>query len=158
MDFDKETMDRLGHGVYKEIDTRKLPKLFMAYRKDLGEGSEVFHNNIRERWELGDQVVIDAMKQFAQFAQDAYDLIQANRGTEIGPLLDANFNLRQSLFRLDPRNVDMVERARSVGAHAKFSGSGGAIVGVYTDDAMYEALEKVMKAGDIAVFKPRIEA
>jgi glucuronokinase len=51
----------------------------------------------------------------------------------------------------------MVERARRVGAHAKFAGSGGAIVGVYEDDAMYERLSKVMAEGDIAVFKPRVD-
>jgi glucuronokinase len=52
----------------------------------------------------------------------------------------------------------MVERARSVGAHAKFSGSGGAIVGTYEDDAMYARLEETFREGGIAVFKPRITA
>jgi glucuronokinase len=71
--------------------------------------------------------------------------------------MDANFNLRRKLFQLDARNVDMVERARSVGAHAKFSGSGGAIVGVYEDDAMFSRLTEVMRLAGITVFRPTIE-
>lgn len=156
MDFDKAHMEANGHGIYREIDPGKLPNLFMAYRTDLGEGSEVFHNNIRERWDRGDEAVVNAMNQFAGFAQEAYDLLLADRGAEIGPLMDANFDLRRSLFTLDPRNVDMVERARSVGAHAKFGGSGGAIVGTYDDEEMYDALVRKMLEGNIAVFKPRV--
>ncbi len=158
MDFDKELMAKQGHGNYVELNPALLPPLFVAYREDLGEGSEVFHNNIRERWNRGDAEVVEAMKKFAGFAQETRELLEAGRGREIGPLMDANFNLRRTLFQLDPKNVDMVERARSVGAHAKFSGSGGAIVGTYEDDAMYAKLEETFREGGIAVFKPRIMA
>jgi len=157
MNFDKALLDRQGHGNYEPLDTAKLPKIFMAYRQDLGEGSEVFHNNIRERWERGDPVVVDAMETFAGFAQEARDLIAAGRGAEIGPLLSQNFDLRRSLFKLDPRNIEMVERARAAGAYAKFAGSGGAIVGVYEDEAMYERLVETLKEGRAITFKPRID-
>ncbi|MBX3178604.1 MAG: GHMP kinase [Candidatus Hydrogenedentes bacterium] len=158
MDFDKQHMDQHGYGLYEELDPRSLPNLFIAYRLDLGEGSETFHNNIKERWRGGDPEVRQAMLDFASYAQDARDLIAAGRGKEIGPLLDKNFDRRRSLYTLDPRNIDMVERARSVGAHAKFSGSGGAIVGVFEDETMYERLVETMRAGNIAVFRPTIEA
>jgi len=158
MDFDRTLMESRGYGHYEEIEPTLLPPLFVAYRSDLGEGSETFHNNIRERWENGDADVVQAMKDFASYAQEARDLIVAGKGAEIGPLLSKNFDRRRSIFKLDPRNVDMVERARSVGAHAKFAGSGGAIVGTYEDDAQYERIEEVMRAGDIVVFRPQIEA
>ncbi len=157
MDFDKELMDRQGYGRYEEIDTALLPSLFIAYREDLGEGSETFHNNVRERWMAGDPEVRQAMKDFAGYAQEARDLILAGRGREIGPLMDRNFDRRRSIFNLDPRNVDMVERARSVGAHAKFAGSGGAIIGTYADDDMFDALLRVMQDGGIAVIKPQVD-
>lgn len=157
MDFDKELMDRQGYGRYEEIDTALLPPLFIAYREDLGEGSETFHNNVRERWMAGDPEVRQAMKDFAGYAQQARDLILAGRGQEIGPLMDMNFDRRRSIFNLDPRNVDMVERARSVGAHAKFAGSGGAIIGTYADDDMFKALLRVMHDGGIAVIKPQVD-
>ena len=157
MDFDKALLDKQGHGNYIELDTKLLPPIFMAYRKDLGEGSEVFHNNVKQRWHDGDTEVRQAMKDFASYAQEAYELFAAGRGLEIGKCMDKNFRRRQSIFTLDPRNVDMVERAWSVGAHATFSGSGGAIVGVYHDEAMYAALEKTMEEGGIAIFKPSID-
>lgn len=158
MDFDQIHMNEKGYGRYESLDPMQLPPLFIAYRQDLGEGSETFHNNIRERWASGDREVIQAMKDFASYAQETRDLLVAGRGGEIGPLLDQNFNRRRDLYTLDPRNIDMVERARSVGAHAKFSGSGGAIVGVYEDDAMYEALAATMAEADIALLKPVISA
>ena len=155
MNFDKQLMDAQGHGDYVELDPALLPPLFMAYRRDLGEGSEVFHNNVKQRWHDGDPEVRQAMLDFASYAQEAFELLQAGRGREIGLCMDKNFRRRQSIFTLDPRNVDMVERAWSVGAHATFSGSGGAIVGTYDDDAMFARLERVMDEGGIAVFKPR---
>ncbi len=51
----------------------------------------------------------------------------------------------------------MVERARSVGAHAKFAGSGGALVGTYEDAPMFERLTEVMRKGGIIVIRPEIE-
>ncbi|MEA3365878.1 MAG: GHMP kinase [Candidatus Hydrogenedentes bacterium] len=156
MDFDKNLMEQEGHGTYERLDPALLPNLFIAYRTDLAEGSEIFHYAIRQRWLQGDPKIVEAMKEFAGFAQEARDLIVAGRGNTIGPLLDANFDLRRRIYTISPANIDMVERARSVGAHCKFTGSGGAIVGVYEDDAMYEAVERVFSDSGIMVFKPEI--
>lgn len=158
MDFAKTLMDNRGYGAYEVLDPGLLPPIFIAYQTELAEGSEVFHNNIRERWLSGDMQVVKAMERFADLAQQARDLIVAGRGTEIGPLLDQNFDLRRTLYKLDPRHVDMVERARSVGSHAKFAGSGGTIVGVYRDEAMYEALVEAYAGTSTVVMKPAIAA
>ncbi len=156
MDFDRTLLDERGYGNYEQIDPALLPNLFIAYRQDLAEGSEVFHNNIRERWLQGDPVVVDAMQEFASYAQTVRDLLVAGRGNEIGPWLNRNFDLRRTLYQLDPRNVDMVMRARSVGASCKFAGSGGAVVGSYEDEAMYKRLEEAYAESNSVVFKPQI--
>lgn len=156
MDFAKGLMEQQGHGTYERVDPALLPKLFIAYRTDLAEGSEIFHNAIRQRWLQGDPQIVEAMKRFAAFAQEARDLIVAGRGNQIGPLLDANFDLRRTICNISPANIDMVERARSAGAHCKFTGSGGAIVGVYEDDAMYEVIEQAFSDTGIVVLKPEI--
>ena len=158
MDFDKALFDKQGHGDYVPLDLAALPNIFIAYRRDLSEGSEQFHNNIRERWLAGDPEVVEAMKDFAGYAQEARGLLEAGRGAEIGPLLDANFDRRCSIYQMNAGNADMVRRARSAGAHAKLCGSGGAIVGVYEDEDQYARLAEAMEAGNIAVFKPEIEA
>ena len=157
MDFDRALLESRGYGLYEELDPSLLPKLFIGYRTDLAEGSEVFHNNIRERWEAGDPDVVQAMKDFAHYAQEVRDLLVAGRGSEIGPWMDKNFDRRRSIYKIDPKNVDMVMRARSVGASCKFAGSGGAVVGTYEDEAMYERLQQAYAGAEIAVFKPTIE-
>ena len=50
----------------------------------------------------------------------------------------------------------MVEIARSCGASAKFTGSGGAIIGTYSDDTMFENMRKAFKAEHIDLLKPDI--
>src|SRR5207302_7079442 len=47
MDFDKALMERQAHGRYEELDPHLLPPVYVAYRTDLAEGTEVFHNDIR---------------------------------------------------------------------------------------------------------------
>ena len=156
MDFDKEYMDAHGHGRYEPIDTHLLPPLYVAYRTDFEEGSEMFHNNLRERWLSGDPAVVQAMRDFASYAEEVRNLIVAGRGGEIGPWLDKNFDLRRSLIKIDQQNIEMVERARSVGAHAKFAGSGGAIIGTYPDESVYQRLCDVFDGSSVMVFKPQV--
>jgi glucuronokinase len=50
----------------------------------------------------------------------------------------------------------MVETARSCGASAKFTGSGGAIVGTYSDERMFRELRRRLRKLEIKVLKPRI--
>jgi glucuronokinase len=50
----------------------------------------------------------------------------------------------------------MVETARSTGASAKFSGSGGAIVGTYADETMYGMLTEKLAAIGVRVLKPSL--
>ncbi len=59
-------------------------------------------------------------------------------------------------YRLSDDNIDLVERARSVGASAKFAGSGGAIVGTYQDEEMFERLIDAYRGSDTAVIKPTL--
>jgi glucuronokinase len=39
-------------------------------------------------------------------------------------------------MNISQRNIELVDVARSVGAAAKFTGSGGAIIGTYKDEDM----------------------
>lgn len=71
-------------------------------------------------------------------------------------LVDENFDLRASIYRLPRWQMQMVETARACGASAKFAGSGGAIIGVYPDEAVYEALCQQLGAIGARTFKPQI--
>ena len=156
MDFDRDLMQRQGYGHYEEMDARLLPPLYIAYRAELAEGTEVFHNNIRARWERGDTEVVEAMKAWAQMTLEVRDLLLKGAGDRIGAVVDAGFDLRRKIYNISKSNILMVDTARATGASAQFTGSGGAIVGVYRDEAMYQELERRLGAIGIKVFKPAI--
>jgi glucuronokinase len=50
----------------------------------------------------------------------------------------------------------MIKTAREAGATANFAGSGGAIVGTYEGERMYETLVSAMKPLGVVVIKPRV--
>jgi glucuronokinase len=144
MDFDRERMERDGFGLYEPIDSRALPPLFVAYHDRLAEGTELTHNDLRSRFNRGDPQVLDGIKRWAELAQQARDLIVGGRGREVGPLMDANFDLRASLIHISPGNRRLVETGRRLGAAVKFAGSGGAVVGCYDGDP--ERLQRLSAA------------
>ena len=156
MDFDKDLMDQQGYGVYEELDPKLLPHLYVAYQDDLSEPTEVFHNDIRARFNRGEKAVVEAMRFWADLARRVRRYLLDGRGDEIGPLLDANFDRRRKLYRISAANIEMVEAARSVGASAKFTGSGGAITGVYRDETMFKQLRKRLRKLEVQVIKPKI--
>jgi len=157
MDFDKELMGRQGWGHYEPLDPAMLPPLYLAYRADLAEGTEVLHNDLRERYNRGDRDVLEAIQEWASLAVQVKDLLKRGQGDAIGPVLDRNFDIRRRVCCVSDGNIRMVEMARSVGASAKFTGSGGAIVGTYTDEKMYRALEESLQSIDVRVLRPTIE-
>ena len=156
MDFDKTLLDKQGFGHYEPLHPSALPPFYIAYRTDLSEGSEVFHNNIRERFERGEAEVVNAMKYWADLTVRAKDAFARSDWPQLSALMDANFDKRKEIFNLSEGNLRMVETARSVGASAKFTGSGGAIIGTCADDAMFKKLSDVFAAQRICVFKPVI--
>ena len=156
MDFNRASVEKLGHGIYEELDPALLPNLYVAYTTKLSEGTEVFHNDIRGRWNRGEREIVSAMYQWANLAQRVRDMLLAGRGREIGPLLNENFDLRRRLYQISQGNINMVETARDCGASAKFTGSGGAIVGTYQDEAMFENLKSALEPLNVVVIKPQI--
>jgi len=156
MDFSKQLLDSRGYGEYEPLDVALLPRIYLAYMTELGEGSEVFHSNLRERFDKGDMEVVMAMRQFASFAQEGRNALLDGDHEGFSRLMDENFNLRASLYMLGNMHHEMIGRARKVGASAKFAGSGGAIVGVYKDEAMFVGLEKSLGEMGAKVIVPQV--
>jgi glucuronokinase len=156
MDFARNLMDARGYGEYENMNPGLLPNVYVAYRTSLSEGTEVFHSNLRERWLRGDCEVVDAMHTWAGYAAEGRACLMERNYDRLNQLVDANFDLRAKIYNIDPGNMEMVQTARAAGATANFAGSGGAIVGTYTDDAMFARLTEKMKGIGIAVIKPKI--
>jgi len=156
MDFSRDIMDRQGYGNYEAVDPALLPRMYVAVRTSLSEGTEVFHSNLRERWLRGDPEVVEAMRTWAGYAEEGRECLLNRNYTRFGELIDANFDLRARIYKIDPGNVEMIQTARRAGATANFAGSGGAIVGTYQDDAMFQRLTDYMKPLGIGVIRPKI--
>src|SRR5205814_4267150 len=105
MDFAKPIMDRLGYGNYEPLDPGLLPNVYLAYRTALSEGTEVFHNNVRERWRSGDPEVIQAMRTWAAYAEEGRRCLLEGDCNTLDRLVDANFDLRAQLYRISDGNL-----------------------------------------------------
>lgn len=156
MDFRRELMEKEGHGSYEELNPELLPPLYVAYRSELAEGTEVFHNNIRERFNRGEREVIEAMKYWAELTERVRDALLARQPEKIGKLMNQNFDKRREIYQISEGNLRMVEAARSVGASAKFTGSGGAIVGTFSGEDMYQRLVWRLSELGVQVIRPVI--
>ncbi|NLO03637.1 MAG: GHMP kinase [Bacteroidales bacterium] len=156
MDFNREVMKKQGFGFYEELDASLFPDIYIAYRKNLSEGTEVLHNNLRARFNIGENAVVDAMKKWAGYTDLFREALKNKDYQAMHDLINANFDLRRSLIPITQGNIEMVETARSTGASAKFTGSGGAIIGTYKDEYMFLKLKKVLGEKGIEVIKPNI--
>ena len=157
MDFNREHLERVGHGIFEELDPALLPPLYVACLDDLSEGTEVFHSDIRARWARGDQDVVEAMNRFARLAQDARDALLNHEYHWLGKLMDENFDLRASLYRLSEKNHELVQTARRLGCSSKFAGSGGAVVGILPDESVFQKLEEAYAKMGARVIRPIVE-
>jgi len=155
MDFSKTIMNKQGYGHYEEMDPKLLPPLFVAYRADLGEPTEVFHNNIRDRFNRGEKKVVEAMRYWAELTDRVKQSLVEGKTQKLGSLLNANFDRRKKIYQISKENLQMIDAARSVGAGAKFTGSGGAIVGAYQDETMFQQLKKELAKHKIKCIKPK---
>ena len=156
MDFDKELMESRGYGRYENLDVKLLPKLYVAYKAELGEPTEVFHNNIRERFNRGEKSVVSAMNFWASLTDKFRTCLEEGQPEKASEIIDANFDRRSKLYKMSEDNMLMVETARKAGSSAKFTGSGGAIVGVYKDQKAFTKLKKSLSRIGVKVIKPKV--
>ena len=158
MDFDRSCeheVDGLPCYWYEPLDPSLLPPLYVAHHETLGEPTEIFHNNIRERFHGGDSEVVGAMAAFAALAAEGRTALLARNATRLAQLINRNFDTRRSIYRIPPWQAAMVDTARACGASAKFAGSGGAVIGTCEDDAMFERVRAGLAAIGSRTIKPQ---
>lgn len=159
MDFARDRSREINGyrcGVYERLDPSLLPPLYLAYKTDLSEPTEVFHNDIRSRYNNGEPLVVNAMRKCADLATQAREAIVTRNAAKLGELIDANFDQRRSIYKLSPAQVAMVDVARELGGTGHFAGSGGATIGTYRDEEMFSELQRGLGAIGCCVIKPQI--
>jgi glucuronokinase len=141
---------------YEPLAPSLLPPLYLAYHVSLGEPTEIFHNNIRERYNRGETLVVDAMAYAADLAAQAREALVAGDTARLSRLIDENFETRRRIYQLPAWQIDQIETARACGASAQFAGSGGAIIGVYRDEAQFEAVSRALAAIGSKTIRPLV--
>jgi len=156
MNFDRQIMESRNYGIYEPVERKHLHNLYIAYQNDLSEGSEVVHNDFRERYNFGVTEVVEAIDSWAEITVQGKKALETGDRDRLNQLINRNFDLRRSVMNISHKNIEMVELARSAGVSAKFTGSGGAIIGTYQDNSMYENLKKILSKKNITIIKPEI--
>ncbi len=161
MNFDR-ACERVIEGfkcyAYEPLDAALLPPVYLAYNHSLSEPTEVFHNDIRGRYDRGEAKVINAMRHCANLAADAREALLNRDVARLGKLMDENFDTRLSIYNLPAWQVQMIEEARACGASAQFAGSGGAIIGTYAGEAMFNQVRERLAAIGCRTIKPQVRA
>lgn len=148
MDFNPECVEEHGHGYYERLPVNLLPPVYVAYLPHSTTCSGKMHNPMRYRYQSGAAAVIAGMKKFAQYTDLGSEALKAGDIQAFGELMNRNFELRRQLYgeeAIGEENLQMIELARSFGLPAKFPGSGGAIVGIYEDQAQINKAQQAFE-------------
>lgn len=157
MDFNQSLMEQQGFGEYQVLSPRLFQNLYVAYRAEEAESSELVHNDLGVRFRNGDKKVHQVMKELAVLTQDFLNQLKGDANKDLlSQYMNRNFDLRRSVCAISRSNLEMIELARSIGASSKFTGSGGAIIGIYKSADMYESLKSAFQEKGIQIFKPSI--
>jgi glucuronokinase len=100
--------------------------------------------------------VVGAMQKYRQLTDRGRDALMAGDWTELGKVMNENFDLRRTIMNIAAENLTMVEIARDAGASAKFAGSGGAICGLCDHGTPYEKLQRALGKVGCHVLRPTI--
>jgi glucuronokinase len=156
MDFNREFMEKNIHGQYERIDPKLLPSLYIAYKTDLGEESGKVHNTVHARFKHGDPLVLETLNRIGELALEGKQALQENDIPKLNQLINENFDLRSKIMPISKLNHELIQTARQCGASAKFTGSGGSIIGIYKDDMMLADLTSELKKINTKVIEPQV--
>jgi glucuronokinase len=156
MDFERKHLEKKGYGKYEKLDPRLLPRLYIAYKTNLGKVSGAVFNDLKARYEKGDERALSSLNRIAALAEEGKEVIENRDYIRLSQLMNENFDERQKVMNISDSNMELVHTARECGASAKFTGSGGSIIGIYKDDDMLKKLIIQLKAINARVIKPHI--
>lgn len=146
----------LTFGQYESLPLETLPNFYLAYSRRGSEPTEVVHGDLRQRFQSGEPRVLAAMRRWAELAVEGRAAWLAQDWEQLHRRIDENFDLRQSICALNPHHVAMIAAARQAGCSAKYCGSGGAILGLYRDNAQWERLCDSLRQLDCEIVRPLV--
>ena len=154
MNFDRELLEKNNCGAYERLDPGLLPPMFVAFKIRLGKVSGHALNKIRIGYDRGDRHVIDTLSSIAELAEKGRQALLDGDAGLLHDLMNENFDLRSKIQAISNSNHEMVETARKCGAAAKFSGSGGSVIGMYEGAEMLARLTDAFNKIEATVIRP----
>ena len=155
MDFEQSHFNEYSRGVYQKLP-RPLTNIFIAFAENLAEGSEKTHSDLHSRFTDGETGVLEAVESWKNLTiQFRRALITGDR-IKMHQCINSNFDIRNNISQLKSEQVELVMQARKSGASAKFCGSGGAIIGMYSDENMLDRLKTDLKDVGVNILLPNI--
>jgi glucuronokinase len=154
MDLSRENMEGQGHGAYESLDPGLLPRMFVAHRPAPTKVSGRVHDDLRVRWERGDAEAHETLHRIAALADEGRKALLEGDHSAFSSVMNKNFEMRRSIMHISEGDLAMVEAARSLGASAKLTGSGGAIIGVLESEEMRERIQERLGALGAVVIEP----
>jgi glucuronokinase len=156
MDLDRGLIEEKGHGRYERLDPRRLPPLYLAYKRELGKISGQVHSEIRTAYDRGDAAVIETLKKLAETAAEGREGFRRDDLSRWPALMNESFDLRSRIMRISDANMEMIRTARACGASANFAGSGGSVIGIYDGETMFGRLAAALGSLGASIIKPQI--
>jgi glucuronokinase len=156
MDFDRNLIEKRGRGNYERLDTHLLPPLLLAYKTGLGKVSGHALSGVKKGFDEGNKTVVDTLHRIAEIAEEGKSALESGDFELLFDLMNENFDQRSRIMKISEGNCEMIETARSLGASAKFAGSGGSIIGMYANDAMFDELVEAFRNIEAEVIRPTI--
>jgi glucuronokinase len=129
---------------YERLDPALLPPLYLAYTPDVGKPVQTVNISLAQLIRNKDPEALQTIEKWASLTVQARAAILNGDAELLGRLMNDNFDLRRSILPLPDNHIRVVETARATGVSAKFAGSGGAIVGTYRDEAMFQKLQDAL--------------
>jgi len=139
---------------FRHYDPALLPPLFIAWDPEPGAPSGDVHDSVRERYENGEALVVEAMAQFPRFTSDGISALERGDLASFLGCMNANFDTRAMIWDLEERDLELISIGREAGCATKFTGSGGAIVCAAPDLSTLEHAEAAYAARALPTLRP----
>jgi len=160
MDFsDQAFKNNQGkYGLYRPIPKELLPPLFLIYSDAPSESGKV-HHKVDFRFRKGEPLVVKGMKDLARLTDQALIKLKEKRYDLLAKIFNQNFDIRRKIYGdrvIGPRNLEMIALPRRLGLSSKFSGSGGAIIGIWQKESDLARLRQACKQKGFKITKVKI--
>ena len=160
MDFsDKAFAENQGKcGIYRPLSKDCLPPLFLIYSNASSESGKI-HNRVGYRFKKGERLVVGGMKKLASLTDQALIAFKKKDFDQLAKIFNRNFDIRRKIYGdqvIGDENLKMIDLPRQMGLCSKFSGSGGAIVGIWQKKSEFDKLRRACQKAGFKIRKIKV--